>query len=449
MTAGKIAADVRSGRRPASEIVAVALERAAQDETNSFISLDEAAMARAGEIDSIVSAGGDPGPLGGVPVAIKDLIDHEGRITTAGSGFYRKVADESAYVVQLLEEAGAIIIGRANLHEFAFGFDSENEWFGAVRNPWDLDTSAGGSSGGSATAVASGLVPLSLGTDTGGSVRIPAAMTGIFGLKVTHGAISTRGVFPLVPSCDTVGPFATSTADLALAHRVLAVHDPHDPHSRKRPQQEIRPIERLGVPRPWVDDAPVTAAVAADFAHALTVLEDNGLEIVDIEIPELIPPGRIGDAIGREVAAIHRDYITGGEVYGRSVAPRIAAAMDVTPEADAEARRWRADTREATRDALTRVDALITPTVANGRKVIGEDEIDGVPARVVLSYFSAIVNHIDLPAISLPLELSDGTPPTSIQIVGDDWSEPCLLALGERLEQAGIVGFPHHRMNSR
>ncbi|MPZ54294.1 MAG: hypothetical protein GEU79_16450 [Acidimicrobiia bacterium] len=448
MTAGEIASAVRPGEITASAIVAEALQRINEDETNSFISVDDQARSRAQAIDEAVAKGEDPGPLAGVPVALKDLIDHEGRTNTAGSAFYRNVPDSSAPVVGLLKAAGAIIIGRANLHEFAFGFDSENQWFGPVRNPWDLTTSAGGSSGGSATAVAAGLVPLSLGTDTGGSVRVPAAMTGTFGLKVTHGAIPTRGVFPLVPSCDTVGPFATSASDLTLIHSVLAVHDPEDPNSRQSAHTS-RPIRRVGVPHPWIDDAPTSKSVSDDFAQALSSLAGKGIEVVDITIPELLPPGRIVDAIGQEVSDIHRGWVESGKRYGDSVLPRIEAALAVDTAASEEALQWRADTRRATRQALSEVDALITPAVANTKKTIGDDKIDGRNARTVISYFSAIVNHVDLPALSLPLAISKASPPTSIQVVGDDWSETDLLAFGQFLEDEELVGFRAPSMNSQ
>jgi len=175
------------------------------------------------------------GALAGVPIALKDLIDHAGRPNTAGSSYPAITPDASAPAVARLEAADAVIIGRTGLHEYAFGFSSENHWFGPVRNPWDLDLSPGGSSGGSAAAVAAGLAAGALGTDTGGSVRVPAALCGVVGLKVTHGRVPLRGVFPLGPSIDTVGPIGRSVVDIARLYETIAGFDPGDPWSAPRP----------------------------------------------------------------------------------------------------------------------------------------------------------------------------------------------------------------------
>jgi len=186
-------------------------------------------MARAADIDDRLSRGEEVGPLAGMPIGLKDLIGHEGRVTTSGSSFYAETATSTAECVRRLEDAGAVIIGRTNLHEWAFGFNSENEHWGTVRNPWDLGTSAGGSSGGSGAAVAAGINPIAIGTDTGGSVRVPAALCGTHGLKVTYGRIPLDGVFPLVASVDTVGPLADSVVNTALAYRVMSVDETPEP----------------------------------------------------------------------------------------------------------------------------------------------------------------------------------------------------------------------------
>ena len=267
MTVDEIAARVHAGASARGEIDQ-ALERVATDRFNAFIATDADALNRADAIDAAVAAGSDPGPLAGVPIALKDIIDHQGRTTTAGSSFYRNHAQRSAPVVSRLEAAGAVIIGRTGLHEFAYGFSSENDWFGPVRNPWDPTTSPGGSSGGSAVAVAAGIVPVAIGTDTGGSVRVPAALCGCMGLKVTHGRVPLTGVFPLAASLDTVGPMATTVADLAAVYAVIAGDDPDDPWSSPRPVAiPSGPATlsglRVGVPHPWVD-RPLSSRIAAD-----------------------------------------------------------------------------------------------------------------------------------------------------------------------------------------
>ena len=200
-------------------------------------------MARAEELDRRIAAGEDVGPLAGIPIGLKDLIDQAGIPNTNGAAFEPAVPDTSATVVDRLEAAGAVIIGRTGLHEFAFGFTSENEHFGPVRNPWDTDLSPGGSSGGSAAAVAAGIVPAAIGTDTGGSVRVPAALCGVVGLKVTHGRVPLTGVTPLAPSLDTVGPITRTVADAAAVYAAIAGDDPHDPWAAPVP------VDRAGEPR--------------------------------------------------------------------------------------------------------------------------------------------------------------------------------------------------------
>ena len=223
-----LAAAIRRREVTAREATAHYLDRSRrlQPELNAYTEIADGALEKADAIDEEIRLGHDPGPLGGVPIAIKDLIDQNGVTTTCGSGFYRHRAERSATVVRRLEDAGAIIIGRTGLHEFAFGFSSENDWFGPVRNPWDTDTSPGGSSGGSAVAVAAGLTAGAIGTDTGGSVRVPAALCGVTGLKVTHGRVPLTGVFPLASSLDTVGPLGRTAEDVEALYEVMAGHDP-------------------------------------------------------------------------------------------------------------------------------------------------------------------------------------------------------------------------------
>ncbi|MDX1691366.1 MAG: amidase, partial [Acidimicrobiia bacterium] len=390
-----------------------------------------------------------PGLLEGVPVAVKDLLDHEGHITTAGSSFYRHRATSTAMVLRRLEAAGAFIVGRTGLHEFAFGFSSENHWFGPVRNPWDPATSPGGSSGGSAVAVAAGHVPIAVGTDTGGSVRVPAALCGTAGLKVTHGRVPLSGVVPLAPSLDTVGPLTTTVADAELVYEIMAGHDPADPWSfpsEVESRQERLDLGglRIGVPHPWVD-RPLGEDVRAGFTGALARLAASGAEVRHVTDPLVTPPGMITEAAYGEVAGVHRIWFTDHpDRYGPVVADRLADAMAVDLDTFTRARAWRAGLAHAMERMLRDVDVLVTPTTAVSRKVIGEDLVeteDGTDEyRRALSWFSALVNHAGLPALALPLA-TDGAPPPSLQIVGPARSERRLLALGRSLEDAGIVAF--------
>ncbi|HWB88197.1 MAG TPA: amidase [Acidimicrobiia bacterium] len=423
----------------AVERVQTALERAhaTQDTVNAFISIDdERALERAAEIDRGVAAGLDMGPLAGVPVGLKDIIDHEGRVTTCGSAFYAEMATTTAPAVARLEAAGAIIIGRTNLHEWAFGFNSENAHWGSVRNPWNLATSAGGSSGGSGAAVAAGITPIAIGTDTGGSVRVPAALCGAFGLKVTYGRIPLDGVFPLAQSIDTVGPLADSMSGIELSYRAMSGDDD--------PLRERRQL-RLGIPEPWLRGGPFQEDVRAAYEAALLALRGLGHEVHPIEMPETMPSRHIIGALA-EVASVHREFRSQGKPYDPAVEKRIIEQEQVTPEEEAEAREWQRMLRQQFADAFATVDFLITPTVPARAKVIGQDEIGEKHHRAVLSYFTSIVNHALHPAIALPL-IGSGAPPASLQVIGPLQSETRLIGLGRWLEEEGISGFTPAPLN--
>lgn len=417
----------------ATERVQAALARAhaTQDTLNAFISIDdERALERAGEIDARLERGEEVGALAGVPVALKDLIDHQGRVTTCGSAFYAEMADTTAVSVQRLEDAGAVVIGRTNLHEWAFGFNSENEHWGPVRNPWDNTISAGGSSGGSGAAVGAGITPIAIGTDTGGSVRVPAALCGTFGLKVTYGKIPLDGVFPLVPSVDTVGPLADSMENIALAYRAMSRDE--------RPEPE-RGLLRFGVPEPWFGGAPLADDIRSGFEGAVAALRGLGHEVHPIEMPDTHPSSHIIGAL-EEVAAVHREFREQGKPYGEAVDARIAAVENLTSEQVAAARDWQQMIRGRFADAFDTVDFLVTPTSPAARKTIGHDMIGDKEHRAVLSYFTSIVNHTLCPALALPIANS-GAPPASLQLIANLDSEPALIGLGRWLEDSGVARF--------
>lgn len=414
--------------------VAEALRRAhvSQETLNAFTSIDdERALERAEEIDRRIEEGADPGPLAGTPIALKDIIDHEGRETTAGSAFYRETAAASAACVAALEAAGAVIIGRTGLHEWAFGFSSENPHWGPVRNPWDTATSTGGSSGGSAAAVAAGIVPIAIGTDTGGSVRVPAALCGTFGLKVTYGRISLHGVFPLVASIDTVGPLADSIRHLDLSYRAMSGDDSAEAEPRRL---------RLGIPQPWVSEAPIAPDVGAAFEATVEALRYLGHEVGSIEMPDALPSQQLWHAIAREVRAVHEPFRARGLPYGPDVARRLDDAETVTDEEADAALGWQEMIRARFADALETVDFLVTPAVPVRHKAIGEDLIDGRHYRSVVSYFSALVNHSLHPALALPLG-GTGSPPASLQVIGRHGGEVALLGFGRHLEMEGLAAF--------
>jgi Asp-tRNA(Asn)/Glu-tRNA(Gln) amidotransferase A subunit family amidase len=430
---------------------AITLAKAQQALLNVNILIDEErALERAEALDAMVAQGKSPGPLTGVPIALKDLIDHAGRTTTCGSGFYRHEATSSAEVVRRLEDAGAVIVSRTVLHEFAYGFSSENHWTGPVRNPLDTDLSCGGSSGGSAAAVAAGQVPIGIGTDTGGSVRVPAALCGVYGLKVTHGRVPVTGVFPLAPSVDTVGPMAGNVADLALAYSVMAGYDRDDPWSWPAPvvagsttRPDLRGL-RIGVPVPWVDAHPVSEDVADAFTAAIERIRELGADVEEFEDDTVDNRPEIMALSGAEIAAIHRHWVTEGREYGPEVAARLERALAVTGDEYMRAMEWRALSRQRTMAAFGTFDFFVTPTTGTTRKRIGIDTVQttegDVPYRPVLSCFTAPVNHFGCPAIVGPLP--GKTPPPSLQVIGAPWSEHRLLEIAAVLEREDVFRRP-------
>jgi Asp-tRNA(Asn)/Glu-tRNA(Gln) amidotransferase A subunit family amidase len=449
-TATDIASQVRTGRLRAVDVVNAAIEAAEASHVtlNTFTLIDTSgAMRRAEAIDALVAEGRDPGPLAGVPIGLKDIIDDAGMPNSRGSSFPTELAERSAEVVRRLGAAGAVIIGRTGLHEFAFGFTSENPWFGPVRNPWDPSTSSGGSSGGSAAAVAARIVALGIGTDTGGSVRVPAAMCGVFGLKVTHGRIPLTGVFPLVSSLDTVGPIATTVDDLIAAYLVMAGDHASDPWSQ--PVDVVHPARRtiegmrLGVVTQWLAP-PMSGVVREGLDRFVDAASSIGVIIEEVDVPTLEPIAELSDAIGPEITAVHgKRYAEHPERYGADVASRIERARDGTSAHLLAALRWGSAARAAIERLTTAgFDALVAPTVGSTRKTIGVDTVDvdgrSMFHRDVLAPFTAPINRIGVPAIASPIARTPG-PGVSVQLIGSMWSEARLLAIARTLEEADVL----------
>lgn len=452
LSAAQIVAQLRRDERTVRDTVHGSLitTEAQQERLNATTLIDgDRALQRADELDE---AGDTTGPLAGVPIALKDIIDHAGRPTTCGSKFYSSTPDRSATVVERLEAAGAVIVSRTNLHEFAYGFSSENPWFGPVRNPLDTDTSAGGSSGGSAAAVAAGQVPIAIGTDTGGSVRVPAALCGVYGLKVTHGRIPLTGVFPLAGSLDTVGPIAATVSDLALAYQVMAGHDPSDPWSAHRPQTSpggARPDlngVRIAVPVPWIDDAPTSEPVAAAFAEAVTRLAALGATVETVTDPVISLPGHLVDLSAAEAASVHRAWYTEGKEYGADVHERLQYAMSLGSDDYVAAHAWRAEIRRHFEQLFASHDLIVTPATGVTSKTIGQDMVPTIRGevfyRTALAYFTAMVNVAGSPALVGPLA-TEGRPPPALQIVAPEWSEHRLLDVAATLVEHGVMRDPH------
>ncbi len=397
----------------------------AQQTTNAFtVVLADSAIEKAKELTGAETVG----PLHGVPVAVKDLYDIAGVATSGCCAAYRdRIASEDSPVVAKLRAAGAIVVAKTNMHELAFGATSQVSCFGGVRNPWDTARIPAGSSGGSGAAVASRAVLMAMGSDTGGSIRLPSAMCGTTGLKPTHGAVSLRGALPMTASFDTAGPLAVSADDCLLVHQVLAGFDPKYVYS-----SEGRPVSnkniadvRIGVLQNWISQA--EASVAKVVGEAADELSRLGCTLVDVEgldplgmrdsvapvltgefahhFRDLWDDDRVSDPIrilmdiGRQVSAV--DYANGRE-------SALAVRMDMLGD-------------------LEGVDVLLAPGAPYPAPLISE--VDNLGEAVRSTVFTLPVNAAGLPAIAFPVGFSGEGLPLGAQLIGAPWSEELLCGV--------------------
>jgi aspartyl-tRNA(Asn)/glutamyl-tRNA(Gln) amidotransferase subunit A len=421
-TIAAAAAALAAGETTATDLVTASLSAIAAHgpATNAFVTVNaDAALAQAQAVDLERAAGLHRGPLHGMPISLKDLIDQAGTVTTAGSRVLRdRVPATSATVVTRLREAGAIVIGRNNLHEFAFGTTSEDSAFGPVRNPHDLTRSPGGSSGGSAAAVAAGMGLASIGTDTGGSIRIPAAACGVVGLKPSIGDVPTDGVIPLSTTIDHVGPLAKSVQDAAWLWMVLS----------GRPVTTVAPaaIQHLRLRRltGYFDD-PLDEIVRAAFERAVKRLTRAGVQMAVDRVPDT---QRISDAyvgiVLPEAAHWHAHFLeTRGHDYTPNVRIRIEQGPSIPAVRYLGARAICGTFRASLDAALDKCDALILPTLPIVAPRIGTTDIvvsettgESLPLRAAMLKHTQLFNLTGHPAISLPVA-STGLP-VGLQIVG-------------------------------
>ena len=450
-----IAAAVRTGQVTARNVVAAALERVAERDRalNCFTHVaGDAALAEASRVDAQVAAGRDPGPLAGVPFAVKNLFDIAGITTLAGSKIHadRPPAPRDATAVAALRRAGAVLIGALNMDEYAYGFTTENTHYGATRNPHDLSRVVGGSSGGSAAAVAGGLVPLTLGSDTNGSIRVPAALCGVFGLKPTYGRVSRAGAVLFAASFDHVGPFARSVADLAAAFDAIQGPDAADPVCADRPAEPCAPHVGGGIEG---------LRVAVAGGHFATQGSEEALAAV----------GRVARALGatREVllpephrARAAAMIITASEGSNLHLADLRARAKDFDPltrdrflagallpaSLYVHAQRFRAWYRARVAEVFRDVDVLLAPTTPWPAPPIGAPRttaVGGVDVftRSHLGVFTQPLSFIGLPVISVPVT-APGALPLGVQLVAAPFRETALFRVAAHLEAAGLVAAP-------
>ncbi len=445
-----LAEAIRAGRRSPVALVEGCLARIRETEPrlHAFIRIEEEpALAEAAAREREARQGQIRGPLHGVPVAVKDLFDMAGLPTTAGAAIRREDrAEGTATAVRRLQDAGAVIIGKTNLHEFAFGVTSVNPHFGAVGNPANPDHIAGGSSGGSGAAVAAGCCVAALGTDTGGSIRIPAALCGIVGLKPTFGRISRHGVVPLAWSFDTVGPMTRTVADAALLLEVLAGPDPDDPLTNRRggfaAGGGARGAFRVGRLGGAFFDEKTDPEVGAALERAAELLSRQGGRVGAARL-DAVEAGQAAQTtiLFAEAAAYHqRAYPGRWPEYGPDLRELLGAGATIPATVYVEAQRVQAVVIAQVRRLLEEADVLLCPAVPVPAPRI--DQVDPAQTegwrqvRAPLSRFTRLFNLTGLPAISVPVGRTRAGLPIGAQLAAAPGQEARLLSIAAVLEAA-------------
>jgi AtzE family amidohydrolase len=436
----------------AVDVAKATLQRIAarNNELNCFTAVTaESAIQDAARIDEEIAQGNYPGMLAGVPFAVKNLFDVAGLTTLAGSKINAEnpPAIKDATAVARLKQAGAVFVGTLNMDEYAYGFVTENSHYGATRNPHDLSRVAGGSSGGSAAAVAAGLVPLTLGSDTNGSIRVPAAFCGIFGLKPTYGRLSRAGVALFSSSFDHIGHFATSVRDIATVFDVLQGEDDRDPICTKHP-----PVETLHVTSLRNIDN-LRIAIADDYfvkganPEALAAVEKvaRALNIRDyITIPEAHRARAAAFVItASEGANLHLSKLRSRpQDFDPATRDRFLAGALIPSNWYIQAQRFRRWYRDRVREIFQNVDVIIAPTTPCSAPLIGQETmiLDGeeILVRPHLGLYTQPLSFIGLPVLSVPIQQENGLP-LGVQLIAAPYNEALILQVASVLEAQGIV----------
>jgi aspartyl-tRNA(Asn)/glutamyl-tRNA(Gln) amidotransferase subunit A len=440
-----LAARIRRGETSSLDAVETYLERIDRIDgrVKSYITVaaDEA-RERAFEADRALEQGGLLGPLHGLPIALKDNVDTAGIRTTVGSAFFaERVPDRDAEVARRLGEAGAVVLGKLAMHEFAYGATNQNPHYGACRNPWDLDRIPGGSSGGSGAAVGAGLCAAAIGTDTGGSVRIPAALNGVTGLRPTTGRVSSRGIFPITWTFDTAGPLARSVEDVALVYSVIAGSDSDDPLSVDQPVEDVlRDLEqgvnglRAGVPRNFFFGA-VDPDVVSRVREAIEVLAQAGVAVEEIEVPGADRADEVTTRmVWAEAYAIHRTRLAEQPgLFGEDVRRRLLLGADVTGAEYAESRQWARVWRRSLERAFRDVDLILTPATETTAPVAEGAEMIATTRRLTRLTYAWTLSG--LPALSVPCGFDRSGLPVGLQIAAGRFDEATLLRAGSAYQR--------------
>lgn len=434
-----IASRLRSGELTASSLTAAYIDRIRRLDgaVGAYITvMEERALDRARSLDETFARHGRPvGALHGLPVAVKDNIDTAEVLTTAGSAFFAaRVPDHDATVVERLSAAGAVVVGKTALHEFAFGGTTQNPHHGFCRNPWDLDRIPGGSSGGSGAALGASLCAAALGTDTGGSVRIPGALNGVTALRPTRGSVSARGVFPVSWTLDTVGPMARSATDVAELFESITGYDADDPGSLAGTQQPTLGDEglralRIGVPRGFLFDE-VDPEVDAAVRLAAEALAGLGATVEEIEVPGAAEAVDVATRIiWAEALAVHRRRLEQDPGrFGDDVRRRLGSGQALTGADYAELRQEARIWARAVASMLSHVDLVLGPVTAIVAPLAeGAETIETTRRLTRFTYGWSLAG---VPAISLPCGFSSEGMPIGMQLAAAAWRDRTLLDVG-------------------
>ena len=450
-----IATAVREGKISAVEVVSCALKRIEGGrELNCFTAVTcDRAVTDAEEIDRATSSGKDPGRFAGVPFAVKNLYDIAGLTTLAGSKINAEnpPATQDATAVARLKQAGAVLVGALNMDEYAYGFVTENSHYGATHNPHDLKRVAGGSSGGSAAAVAAGLVPLSLGSDTNGSIRVPAALCGVFGLKPTYGRLSRAGVVLFSSSFDHIGSFARSVRDIATAFDILQGTDDRDPVCTKR-----SPVETFHETSLQQNIDGLRIAIAGDYflkgasPESLEAVERvaQALNVKDeVTLPEAHRARAAAFVITAcEGANLHFNQLRSRpDDFDPATRDRFLAGTMIPASWYIQAQRFRRWFRQRVREVFQNVDVILAPTTPCPAPLIGQKTmiLDGeeILVRPHLGLFTQPLSFIGLPIISVPIQRPNSLP-LGVQLIAAPYNEALILRVAAVLEAMGVVSAP-------
>jgi aspartyl-tRNA(Asn)/glutamyl-tRNA(Gln) amidotransferase subunit A len=454
-----VANAIAEKRLSSHEVTRSCLHRIAQwqPRLNAFMTIEaEAALKAADEADAALARGNNHGALHGVPLAHKDMYYDEGRVVTCGSKIRRDfVAKTTSTALQRLKDAGAIRLGSLQMAEFAYGPTGHNFHHGAVHNPFAFGHITGGSSSGSGAAVAARLTFAALGSDTGGSIRMPAHFCGVTGLKTTYGRISRAGAMPLSQSLDTVGPLARTAEDCALLLGLMAGADPEDPTAATLPVPDYMAATtgsikgvRIGVPSAfYVDD--LDADVARILDDTMAVLKREGAHVVEVELPDqrqLTAACQLVLAV--EATAHHKRWlIERPQDYGPQVLMRLQNGLAIHGVSYLEALRWRGPALAAHIAATADVDAVIAPVAPVAAPTIAESDVGNSPdAEAViqrLTRFTRPINYLGLPSLSIPSGFTQRGLPVGMQLIGRSFDEATLLKIGAAFQR--ITDF-HERV---